>query len=103
LLDEGCFSATDIFLGAFKEWPNVTLVGQPSGGGSAHSQQFSLPRSGFSVRCASMASFQPNGKLYDGNGVEPDVLVERPPEYYLVGGKDVILEKALKLVIAKKQ
>jgi hypothetical protein len=102
LMDEGCFSATDIFLGAFKGWPNVTLVGQPSSGGSAHSQGFRLPRSGFSVRCASMASFQPNGKLYDTNGVEPDVLVTRPPEYYLQGGKDVILDKALELVIAKK-
>jgi hypothetical protein len=102
LMDEGCFSATDIFLGAFKGSPNVTLVGQPSGGGSAHSQEFSLPRSGFSVRCASMASFQPNGKLYDTNGVEPDVLVTRPPEYYLQGGKDVILDKALEMLTAKK-
>ena len=50
LMDEGCFSATDIFLGAFKGSPNVTLVGQPSGGGSAHSQGFRLPRSGLSVR-----------------------------------------------------
>jgi hypothetical protein len=102
LMDEGCFSATDIFLGAFKGWPNVSLVGQPSGGGSAHSQGFRLSRSGLSVRCASMASFQPNGKLYDTNGVEPDVLVERPPEYYVQGGKDVILDKALELVITKK-
>ena len=102
LMDEGCFSATDIFLGVLKGSPNVTLVGQPSGGGSAHSQSFRLSRSGLSVRCASMASYQPNGKLYDANGVEPDILVERPPEYYLRGGKDVILDKALGLVIAKK-
>jgi hypothetical protein len=102
LMDEGCFSATDIFLGAFKGLPNLTLVGQPSGGGSAHSQSFRLPKSGLTVRCASMASFQSNGKLYDANGVQPDVLVERPPEYYVQGGKDVILDKALELVIAKR-
>ncbi len=102
LMDEGCFSATDIFLGAFKGSANVTLIGQPSGGGSAHSQGFRLPRSGISVRCASMASFRPNGKLYDTNGVEPDVLVTPPPEYYVQGGKDVILDKALELLIAKK-
>ena len=34
LMDSVCFSATDIFLGAFKGWRNVTLMGTPSGGGS---------------------------------------------------------------------
>ncbi len=100
LLDEGCFSATDIFLGTFKGWPNVTLIGQPSGGGSARTQGFRLPNSGISIGCASMASFQPNGKLYDTHGIEPDITVIRPPEYYLQGGEDVILQKALE-VLAK--
>ena len=95
LLDEGCFSATDIFLGAFKGWPNVTLIGQSSGGGSARTQRFRLPNSGISVGCASMASFQPNGKLYDTHGIEPDITVIRPPEYYLHDGEDVVLQKAL--------
>jgi hypothetical protein len=102
LMDEGCFSATDLFLGGIKGWPNVTLVGQPSSGGGGDINGFGLSRSGLSVVCASMASFQPSGKLYDTNGVEPDVLVERPPEYYLQAGKDVIFDKALELLIAKK-
>ncbi len=95
LMDEICFSATDIFLSSFKGWPNVTLIGQPSGGGSARTQSFRLPKSGLEVRCASMASFQPDGRLYDTNGVEPDILVRRPPDYYVEGGRDVILERAL--------
>ena len=96
LLDEGCFSATDIFLGAFKGWPRVTLIGQPSGGGSARSQTIRLPKSGISIRYASMASFQPDGQLYDTHGVQPDILVARSPEYYLQNGDDVILETALR-------
>jgi C-terminal processing protease CtpA/Prc len=103
LLDEGCFSATDIFVGAFKGWPGVTLIGQPSGGGSARAQSFSLPNSRLSIRCASMASFQPDGKLYDTNGVAPEIVVPRPPEYYLNGGEDVILEKALSVLTAPKK
>lgn len=95
LLDEHCFSATDIFIGAFKGWPFVTLIGQPSGGGSARSESFQLPRSGITIRCASMASFQKSGLLYDGNGVQPDIEVSRPPEYYIEGGPDAILEKAV--------
>jgi C-terminal processing protease CtpA/Prc len=98
LMDERCFSATDIFLGAFKGWPNVTLIGQPSRGGSARSQVFRLPQSGITVRCASMASFQPNGKLYDTNGITPDITVVRPPEYYLARGEDVILRRALEFL-----
>jgi C-terminal processing protease CtpA/Prc len=100
-MDEGCSSATDLFLGALKGWPNVTLVGQPSGGGGGDINGFGLTRSGLSVVCASMASYQRSGKLYDTNGVEPDVVVERPPEYYLQGGRDVILEKALELLSEK--
>jgi hypothetical protein len=96
LLDEGCFSATDIFLGTFKGWPNVKLIGQASSGGSARIQNFVLPRSQINVRCASMASFQPDGKLYDTNGVSPDIPVVRPPEYYIKGGADITLERALK-------
>ena len=101
LKDEYCFSATDIFLGAFKGWPNVTLVGQASGGGSARSESFQLPKSRISITCASMASFQPDGKLYDTNGIEPDIVVLRPPEYYLTGGDDVTLKKAILILTAK--
>ena len=98
LMNEKCFSATDIFIGAFKGWPNVTLVGQPSGGGSARSMRFELPVSKIKVRCASMASFQPDGKLYDGNGVQPDVIVTPTPEYYLDFGEDIFLNKAIELI-----
>lgn len=98
LMNQKCFSATDIFLGAFKGWPNVTLVGQSSGGGSARTEGFSLPNSECRVRCASMASFQPSGLLYDGNGVEPDVVVEPTPDYFLQGGQDPFMEKALDLI-----
>ena len=63
--------------------------------GSARSQSIRLPRSGISVRCASMASFQPDGRLYDTNGVEPDIPVTRPPEYYVRGGDDLTLREAL--------
>ena len=95
LLDTGCFSATDIFLGALKGWNNVTLLGTPSGGGSARSRRYRLPQSGIEIRLASMASFQPNGQLYDGVGVAPDALVLPNPED-LIGRGDAQLAAALK-------
>ena len=98
LMDAKCFSATDIFLGALKGRPNVTLVGSTSAGGSAYARKFFLPHTCIEVRCASMASFQPNGKLYDTNGIVPDVAVETPVDYFVQSGKDVVMERALKLL-----
>lgn len=97
LMDDRCFSATDIFLGALKGLPNVTLVGRPSGGGSGFAQRFTLPRSGIEVRCASMASFTREGRLYDLHGIAPDVALEPEPGYFLEGARDGMLEKARNL------
>ena len=98
LMDSRCFSATDVFLSALKGLPNVTLVGEPSGGGSARAQVIELPSSGLKVRFASMASYQASGELFDGRGVQPDVLIGPEPEHFVVGGRDVVLERGLELV-----
>ena len=94
LMDGGCFSATDIFLGAFKGRPNVTLMGTASGGGSGRTQTARLKNSRMLVRLSSMASFRPNGKMYDGNGIEPDVVVEPIATDY-IGKTDSVLDAAI--------
>ena len=73
LMDDSNFSASDIFLGALKGVPNVSLFGTPSSGGSAYSGSYELHHSGIRVKLARMASFRPNGLLYDGRGIDPDV------------------------------
>ena len=98
LSDAGCFSATDIFLGALHGRPRVTLIGERSGGGSARSQGFRLANSGIEVRCASMASFRPDGRLYDGRGVEVDVAIRPEPDHFLEGGRDVVLDAAVEIL-----
>jgi C-terminal processing protease CtpA/Prc len=95
LSDSGCFSATDIFLGALELLPRVTLLGTASSGGSARSQSFLLPKTGMEVRCASMASFRPDGRLYDGRGIEVDVEVLPDPGDFLHEGGDAQLKAAL--------
>jgi Tol biopolymer transport system component len=96
LLDEKCFSATDVFLSALKGWHDVTLMGYASGGGSARQVGVTLPISRMSFSLASMASFQWTGRLYDTRGIHPDIVVHPGPTYFLTGGKDNILEEALK-------
>jgi C-terminal processing protease CtpA/Prc len=98
-MDDRCFSATDIFLGALKGLPNVTLAGRPSGGGSGFKQSFTLPRSRIEVRCASMASFAPDGRLYDLHGIEPDASLGPEPAYFLESGGDAMLAKAREMAL----
>ncbi len=97
LTNEKCFSATDIFLAGLKGWRGVTLVGTPSGGGSAFTTRIPLSGSPLDVRLGTMASFQVDGKLFDGNGVAPDVRVEPSPEYFL-GRNDPVLERAIRII-----
>jgi hypothetical protein len=93
LMDTTNFSAADIFLSAFKGWRNVTLMGTASGGGSGRYQTHRLHHSLINIGLSSMASFQPNGKLYDGNGIQPDVIIEPIPTDF-IGKTDSVLQAA---------
>jgi len=94
LLDSACFSATDIFLAALDRLPNIVLVGQPSGGGSGRPRPLQLAHSRISVRLSTMVSYRVDGKLFEGRGVQPDVLV-LPAPGDLVGRGDAQLDAAL--------
>lgn len=94
LMDRWNFSACDIFLGAFKGWKNITLMGMPSGGGSGCSQEYRLRNSHIRISLSSMVSFRPNGKLYDGNGIQPDVMIEQIPSDF-IGKTDTVLTAAI--------
>lgn len=100
LMDRWNFSACDIFLGAFKGLRNITLMGQPSGGGSGCYQIYRLRNSHIRIHLSSMASFQPNGKLYDGNGIQPDIVIEPVPTDF-IGRTDSFLDRAIELINSK--
>jgi hypothetical protein len=102
LMDTWNFSAWDIFLGALKGWKNITLMGQPSGGGSGCRQSYRLCNSQIKIRLSSMASFQPNGRLYDGNGIQPDVFIEPIPTDF-IGETDSILQAAIQKLQKKDE
>jgi C-terminal processing protease CtpA/Prc len=100
LMNSRCFSATDIFLAAFKGMKNVTLMGTPSGGGSALVEERSLGNSPFTVRLGSMASFQATGELFDSKGVQPDVVIHPTPDYQ-IGKSDNVLSEAVRRIMLK--
>ncbi|MBL9077165.1 MAG: hypothetical protein JNL08_06670 [Planctomycetes bacterium] len=97
LIDRACFSATDVFAAALGALPNVRLVGETTSGGSGRARPYELPRSGVRLQLSTMASFRPDGVLFEGNGVVPDVEVATQPGD-LIGSSDAVLERALELL-----
>lgn len=97
LIDRGCFSATDVFAAALGALPNVQLVGEATSGGSGRAKRHVLPNSGVRLQLSTMASFRPDGVLFEGNGVVPDVVVATQPGD-LVGDGDAVLQRALELL-----
>lgn len=98
LSDAKSFSACDVFLSAVKHLPYVTVVGEPSGGGSGAARQLELPASGLKLKLSTMVSFQASGQLFEGNGVQPDVLVRPEPSFFVHGGRDVVLEQGITII-----
>ena len=95
IMDGGNFSASDIFLAAFKDSKNITLIGQKSSGGSGFTAINFLENSGILYLLSRMASFQPNGRLYDGNGVIPDIEIKEKLNNI---GKDIALKEAIQMI-----
>jgi hypothetical protein len=109
LMDARCFSATDVFLAAMSRMPGVTLMGEPSSGGSGLTRphEIKVAANGpgererrFEIALSTMVSFTPEGKLFDRRGIEPHVVVPATPEFYTAGGADVQLEAALKRLMS---
>ena len=99
LMDQWCLSASDVILSALKGMPNVTLIGEPSGGASGAYVETTLRHSGLRLSLSSMASFQRSGQLFDGHGVEPDIVALTVPEHFLRDGPDPVLERAVNLIL----
>jgi len=98
LMNNGNFSASDIFLSGLKGRDGVTLLGTASSGGSARTNGHVLPNSNLRLNLATLASFQArNSELYDGVGVDPDIEMEPEPGFF-INASDRMLELAVALV-----
>lgn len=77
LTNERSFSAASILVSVFKGLPNIKIVGVNTDGSSGNSERFELPNSELRGKISTMVSYQKNGKILDGIGTKPDILVER--------------------------
>lgn len=97
LANEKTFSAASLFVSIFKGIPNIKIVGVTTDGSSGNSEWFDLPNSKLAGKISTMVSFQKNGKILDGFGTEPDIIIERDIDQVL-WKKDDQLEKLRDLI-----
>ena len=117
LMDQRCFSAADVCLAALREFgkareraglPPIILIGQPSAGGSGLSREERIAGGRIKLRLSSMVSYMPDGHLFEGRGVQPDVEVKPKPTDFTTllprtihdGSGDDVLDEALRRVFA---
>jgi Peptidase family S41 len=96
------FSASSLFCNTMKGQPNVTLVGEETGGGAYGNSGLlipnaTLPHTGIRVRIPLFRLVQYQHPPKNGLGVQPDILV-RPTIEAVTRGTDLKLEKVKTLI-----
>ena len=93
LANRGSFSATNNFVSIMKSLPNVTVVGDTTGGGCGLPFTSELPN-GWRVRFSSCPIMDPQGRLTEF-GVEPDVRIDMDEQDR---AHDAILDEAIAIL-----
>lgn len=93
LTNRTTYSAGNFFAAMMKAFPNVTLIGDRTGGGGGAPVGWELPN-GWAFNFSSSITWLPDGFIIE-HGVEPDIRVDWAEEDR-AAGKDTILEEALR-------
>jgi len=93
LLNGASFSAAEIFTDLMQQLPEVTVIGDTSGGGGGAAQKFKLP-DGKQLRLPVKYFKRRDGRMIEWNGIVPDVVVQQS-EADLKNRHDKQLERAV--------
>lgn len=98
LINRLSYSATNFFSAYMSTLPNVTLIGDRSGGGGGVPVSFEMPN-GWKFRISATSTYLPNGFNIE-RGIEPDIYQSTGPAEELEG-IDAIIEKAKEVITEK--
>ncbi|WP_243348938.1 S41 family peptidase [Parabacteroides sp. FAFU027] len=98
LTNRQCYSAANDFISVMKQLPNVTIMGDRTGGGSGLPFHSELPN-GWSIRFSASPMYDAD-KTQTEFGIDPDVNVQIKRSDTLKG-LDTIIEEARKLIAEK--
>lgn len=93
LTNRSCFSSAEGTILMFRVLPNVTSIGDTTGGGSANPIALQLPN-GWSYRVSRWIQYTAQKTVFEGIGLPPDIPV-RISVADSAAGRDAILERAI--------
>ena len=82
-------SAAEIFVMALQALPNVTVIGEPTSGGTSDILGRQLPN-GWQFGLSNEVYYASDGQVYEGLGLQPDVVVPINIENLLAGQDDML-------------
>lgn len=93
LIGSKTFSAAEDFASIFDHMERGKIIGSVSAGGTGQPLFFKLPYGGFARVCSKRDTY-PDGTLFTGFGIKPDITVHQTVAD-LLAGKDTVLDYAL--------
>jgi carboxyl-terminal processing protease len=96
LTSSATFSSAEDFVAIFDAMHRGVIVGEPTGGSTGQPFTFKLPGGG-SARICTKETRTPDGKVYMGIGIQPQVAM-KPSLADIRNGKDQIVEKAVEIL-----
>jgi len=100
LFDGGTMGSAEVAVAALKGLPNVTFIGSPTAGSHGPTADSKLHFTGIHLTLPVVTVYGPDGKLFTGNSIEPDVTVTMRMSDWL-RKTDIGLETALRVIAEK--
>jgi hypothetical protein len=97
LTGRGVFSSNETFVAAMRELPDVTVVGDTTGGGSANPASYPLG-DGWQYTVSRWIARTADDIIIEGNGIPPDLFVAATAADF-TDGRDPVLERAIALAM----
>jgi hypothetical protein len=98
LTNRGDYSSAEDFVLAMRVMPQVTIVGDTTGGASGGPIVRELPN-GWTYELSQWIEFTPEKKVFEGIGLAPDIVVKSTPVTF-AAGRDPVVDQALGLAAA---
>ncbi len=92
-------SSNESFILMMKQLPNTSIIGMKTYGSSSNPIPYTLSN-GVTLYLPSWQAYTMDGKLIEGNGVEPDIEINTNKEDFQK--KDILFEKVVSLIKDKK-
>ena len=89
LIGRGCFSSTESFVAAMSVLPQVTLIGDTTGGGTGNPGRYNL-RMGWTYTVSRWIEYTADRQIIEWNGIQPDIRVEASQRDFREGRDPVL-------------